>query len=59
MSINDFLAQWAQDAINASAAKIVKWCPVCEMRETSKHHAPYCSSICREKAQRDQLYDRR
>jgi len=35
------------------------WCPQCHTREASKHHLPYCSSICREEAERRESDPRR
>jgi hypothetical protein len=39
--------------------KLPGWCPQCHTREASKHEAPYCSTICKEAAERAALYDRR
>lgn len=57
-TLTNFLDQWQKDAIQAVAPQ-VKWCPVCETRETRKAFAPHCSQICKEAAERSELMDRR
>lgn len=37
----------------------IAWCPVCETRERRKAFSPYCSQICKEAAERNELMDRR
>lgn len=57
MTLTEFIDQWKEDALASIVP--VKWCIKCETREQSKHYAPYCSQICKEAAERAELWDRR